>query len=60
MMQDAEASAVFDSLAKIAIGNGRGVLFCKDSWIAGRTATEIAAAVVDAVPTRLEDVRTGG
>lgn len=34
-MQDAEASAVFDSLAKIAIDNERRVLFSKDRWIAG-------------------------
>lgn len=35
LMQDAEASAVFDSLAKIAIDNERRVLFSKDRWIAG-------------------------
>jgi hypothetical protein len=44
-MKDVAALEVFESLAKIEVGNGRTVLFWKDRWINGFTAEEIATLV---------------
>jgi hypothetical protein len=42
MLKDDDTRNLFQSLAKIEIGNGRSVWFWTDRWIDGRTAAEIA------------------
>jgi hypothetical protein len=56
-MHDAQAVEVFQSLARFTIGDGRRVLFWRNRWIDGRTAEEIAPAVVALVPTRRKNNR---
>jgi hypothetical protein len=48
---------VFESLAKIEVGDGRTVLFWKDRWINGFTVEEIAPLVIALAPTRRKNSR---
>jgi hypothetical protein len=50
MLKDPKAREVFQSLAKIEVGDGRKVLFWSDRWINGFTAEEIAPAITALVP----------
>jgi hypothetical protein len=56
-LKDVEAEQVFESLAKIEVGDGTSVLFWKDRWINGFTASEIAPLIADLVPTRRKNKR---
>jgi hypothetical protein len=56
-IKDVAAMEVFESLAKIEVGDGRTVLFWKDRWINGFTAEEIAPLVTALVPTRRRNSR---
>jgi hypothetical protein len=40
MLKDPKAREVFQSLAKIEVGDGRKVLFWSDRWINGFTASD--------------------
>lgn len=56
-LQDENATAIFQGLFKVQIGNGRDAFFWSDKWIEGLTAADIAPAVVAAVPTRRKNAR---
>jgi hypothetical protein len=58
MLKDPKAREVFQSLAKIEVGDERKVLFWSDRWINGFTAEEIAPAITALVPTRRRNSRT--
>jgi hypothetical protein len=57
MLKYQKAREVFQSLAKIEVGDGKKVLFWSDRWINGFTA-EIAPAITALVPTRRRNSRT--
>jgi hypothetical protein len=57
MLRDTEAGQVFQSCAKIRIGNGLDVIFWRDIWIDGQSVPEIAPLVVMQVPTRIKNNR---
>jgi hypothetical protein len=57
-MRDSAAHQVFQSCAKIQIGNGLHILFCMDRWINGFTAAEIAPLAAEHVNTRTRTKRT--
>jgi hypothetical protein len=57
MLRDTEAGQVFQSCAKIQIGNGLDGLFWRDKWIDGLTVAEISPLVVMQVPTRIKNKR---
>jgi hypothetical protein len=48
---------VFQSLARITVGDGRKVFFWKDHWINGRSAKQIAPLVSSTVPARRKNSR---
>jgi hypothetical protein len=52
MHKDQEALQVFQSFAKIEVGEGNMVLFWQDRWINGRRIEEIAPLLMPLVPTR--------
>ena len=57
-MSNDMACAVFDSLVTIQVGRGDKVLFWRDRWLQGRSAEDIAPAVVAAVSVRRRNSRT--
>jgi hypothetical protein len=52
MRKDTKARGVFQSLARIEVGDGKKVLFWEDRWINGFTAEEIAPDLTALVPKR--------
>jgi hypothetical protein len=56
-LKDEAAEGVFQALAKIEVGDGSTVLFWRDRWINGFTASEIAPLVVEMVATRRKNAR---
>jgi hypothetical protein len=56
-INDSEANEVFQSLAKLFVGDGETTLFWRDSWINGRNVAEIAPEVAALVPTRRRNTR---
>jgi hypothetical protein len=57
MVLDPEVVEVFQSLARIKVGDGRKVFFWKDHWINGRLADQIAPLVFSTVSTRRRNSR---
>jgi hypothetical protein len=57
MFKDTEATEVCGSLMHIKVGDGRRVLFWRDRWINGQTASEIAPTLFQAVSTRTKNSR---
>ena len=58
LSSDNDASVVFDSLVKTAVGSGARVLFWKDRWVHGFKVDEIAPLVASLVSTRGKNART--
>jgi hypothetical protein len=58
MLRDDRAMEVFQRLIDMKVGNGNDISFWTDSWIGGRTATDIAPLVVGRVSTRCKNRRT--
>jgi hypothetical protein len=58
MLKDAKAHQIFQSFARITVGDGESVLFWTDRWINGLTAQEIAPEVWKLVPPRKRNTRT--
>lgn len=58
MIEDKEASLVFNSMVKIVLGNGANVLFWKDRWIHGFTVGDIAPLIVELVQPRARNRRS--
>ena len=56
MLRDTQSAAIFDSLARFTMGNGRTTLW-KDRRIMGRAAGEIAPLVTAAVNARCRNRR---
>jgi hypothetical protein len=56
-INDSEANEVFQSLAKLFVGDGETTLFWRDSWINGRNVAEIAPEVAALVSTRRRNTR---
>jgi hypothetical protein len=56
-LKDEAAMVVFQSLARINVGNGSSVMFWTDRWIDGYTAEELAPEVTALVSTRRKNVR---
>jgi hypothetical protein len=55
-----QASGLFQTFAKATVGDGKTILFWKDRWIHGRTASEFAPEVAALVPTRRKNTRKVG
>jgi exonuclease III len=58
MIKDAQAREAFDSLVHIQVGVGSQVLFWRDRWIHGRSASEFAPGITQHVPMRVKNART--
>jgi hypothetical protein len=56
-LKDEAAEGVFQTLAKIVVGDGKSVLFWRDRWINGFTAAEIALLIPEMVTTRRKNAR---
>jgi hypothetical protein len=56
-LKDEAAEGVFQTLARIEVGDGKSVLFWRDRWINGFTAAEIAPLISEMVPTRRKNAR---
>jgi hypothetical protein len=52
MIKDAQAREAFDSLVHIQVGIGSEVLFWRDRWIHGRSASEYAPGITQHISTR--------
>jgi hypothetical protein len=57
MEKDEEAVGIFQALTVIQVGDGNSLLFWRDRWINGRSASEIAPDLVAAIPTRCKNSR---
>jgi hypothetical protein len=58
MRKDPQACGVFQSLARITVGDGKLVQFWTDRWINGCTAEEIAPEIVQMVSKRRRNNRS--
>ena len=58
MLKETEASAVFDILVHIQVGNREKLYFLKDRWINGARIADLALLLFSLVSTRNKNSRT--